>query len=154
MVPLYLVPALALLCFTLALSAVCVHCPVWLFSVVPLHHGFLVCCSRIIIIIIIIIDGSEERSRYRDLLRAGWSGVRIPLGVRLSVPVQTGSGAHPASCAIDTGPFLGIKRQNLLIEHRVVWLILNLIPGCYCKVQYARLQCTCSTQWLCHGTCT
>ena len=30
--------------FTLALSEVCVQCPIWLFSVVPSLHGFLVCC--------------------------------------------------------------------------------------------------------------
>jgi hypothetical protein len=35
MVPQSLVPALAVLYFTLALSAVCVQCPIWLFSVVP-----------------------------------------------------------------------------------------------------------------------
>ena len=40
--------------FTLALSAVCVQCPIWLFSVVPCLHVSLVCCPRIIIIIIII----------------------------------------------------------------------------------------------------
>ena len=28
--------------FTLVLSEVCVHCPIWLFSVVPSHHVFLV----------------------------------------------------------------------------------------------------------------
>ena len=35
MVPLFLVPALLFCSFTLALSAVCVQCPIWLFSVVP-----------------------------------------------------------------------------------------------------------------------
>ena len=30
--------------FMLALSEVCVQCPIWLFSVVPSLHGFLVCC--------------------------------------------------------------------------------------------------------------
>ena len=35
MVPLCLVPALVLCSFTLTLSEVCVHCPIWLFSVVP-----------------------------------------------------------------------------------------------------------------------
>ena len=34
MVPLCLVPALVRCSFTLALSAVCVQCPIWLFSVV------------------------------------------------------------------------------------------------------------------------
>ena len=30
--------------FTLSLSKVCVQCLIWLFSVVPSLHGFLVCC--------------------------------------------------------------------------------------------------------------
>ena len=38
--------------FTLVLSEACVQCPIWLFSVVPWLHGFLVCYIIIIIIII------------------------------------------------------------------------------------------------------
>ena len=30
-------------------------------------------------------------------------------GARFSVPVQTGPGAHPASCTIGTGSFPGVK---------------------------------------------
>ena len=36
----------------------------------------------------------------RDSLRAGRSGDRIPVGARFSAPVQTGIGAHPASCTM------------------------------------------------------
>ena len=32
-------------------------------------------------------------------------------GARLSAPVQTGSGAHPASCTMGTGSFRGGKEQ-------------------------------------------
>ena len=48
-------------------------------------------------------------SRYCDWLRAGRSGDRIPVLARFSVPVQTGSGAHPASCTMGTGSFPGVK---------------------------------------------
>jgi len=42
-------------------------------------------------------------------LRAEQSGDRIPVGARFSAPVQTGPGAHPASCTMGTGSFPGIK---------------------------------------------
>ena len=42
-------------------------------------------------------------------LQAGRSGDRTPMGERFSAPVQTGPGAHPASCTMDTGSFPGVK---------------------------------------------
>ena len=43
-------------------------------------------------------------------LATGWT-VResIPVGARFSAPVQTGPGAHPASCTMGTGSFPGVK---------------------------------------------
>ena len=51
-------------------------------------------------------------------LRAGRYGDRIPVG-RVSPAVQTGPGAHPASCTVGTGSFPGVKygRDVLLITH-------------------------------------
>jgi hypothetical protein len=46
---------------------------------------------------------------YSDWLRAGRSGDRIPMGTRFSAPVQTGPGAHPASCKMVTGSFPGVE---------------------------------------------
>jgi len=39
------------------------------------------------------------------------TGYRLdgPAGARFSAPVQTGPGAHPASCTMGTRSFLGIK---------------------------------------------
>ena len=48
-------------------------------------------------------------SRYSDWLRAGRSRDRIPVVARFSAPVQTGPGAHPASCTMGTGSFPGVK---------------------------------------------
>ena len=52
---------------------------------------------------------------------AGRSGDRVPLEARLSEPVQTGPGAHPASCTMGTASFLGVKcgRGVLLTPHPV-----------------------------------
>jgi len=41
-------------------------------------------------------------------LRAGWSGIESQWG-RDFPPVQTGPGAHPASCKMGTGSFPGVK---------------------------------------------
>jgi hypothetical protein len=50
-----------------------------------------------------------QRGRYSDWLRAGRSGDRFLVKARFSAPVQTGPGAHPASCTMGTGPFPGVK---------------------------------------------
>ena len=36
-------------------------------------------------------------------------GIESQWGVRFSAPVQTGPGAHPASCTMGTGSFPGVK---------------------------------------------
>jgi len=51
----------------------------------------------------------------------GLDGPRIESlrGARFSAPVQTDPGAHPASCTVGTGSFLGVKsgRGVTLIFH-------------------------------------
>jgi len=42
-------------------------------------------------------------------LKFGRYGDRIPVGARFSAPVQTGPGAHPASCTMGTRSFPGVK---------------------------------------------
>ena len=48
-------------------------------------------------------------SRYSYWVRAGRSGDRILVEARFSAPVQTGPGAHPASCTMGTGSFPGVR---------------------------------------------
>jgi hypothetical protein len=47
----------------------------------------------------------------------GRSGDRIPVGARFSTPVQTGTGAYPASCTMGTVSFPGVKRPGRGIDH-------------------------------------
>jgi len=62
-------------------------------------------------------DWPEELSWYINLLQAGRSGYRIPVGWRISVPVQTGPGAHSASYTVGTWFFPGVKRPERGVNH-------------------------------------
>jgi hypothetical protein len=55
--------------------------------------------------------------RFDRFIRAGRSGDRIPVETRFSAPVQTGPGAHSASCTGVTGSFLGVKRPGRGVDH-------------------------------------
>ena len=43
-------------------------------------------------------------------------GIESRWGARFSAPVQTGPGAHPASCTMGTGSFPGVKRPGRGVE--------------------------------------
>jgi hypothetical protein len=61
--------------------------------------------------------GPGKLSRYSDWLRAGRFGNRIPVGARFFAHVQTGPGAHPASCTMGTGSFPRVKRPRRGADH-------------------------------------
>ena len=44
-------------------------------------------------------------------------GIESRWGASFSVPVQTGPGAHPASCTMGTGPFPGVKQPGRDVDH-------------------------------------
>jgi hypothetical protein len=44
-------------------------------------------------------------------------GLDGPVGERFIAHVQTGPGAHPASCTIGTGSFPGVKRSGRGADH-------------------------------------
>jgi len=44
-------------------------------------------------------------------------GIESRWGVRFSSPVQTASGAHPASYTVGTGSFQGVKRPGRGFDH-------------------------------------
>ena len=61
--------------------------------------------------------GRDSSVGIANMLRAGLSGDRIPVWARFSAPVQTGPGAHPASCRMVTGSFPGVKRPGRGVDH-------------------------------------
>jgi hypothetical protein len=67
------------------------------------------------------MGGAGIAQWYSAGLRAGWSGVRVPTRAgdfSLHHRVQTGSGAHPASCPMgNSGTFPGVKRQQREADH-------------------------------------
>ena len=83
-----------------------------------------VCVCVCVCIYICILEGyyifqwAGQLSRYSDWLRVGRSGIESRCERDLP-PVQTGPGAHPASCKMSTGSFPGEKcgRGVLLTTH-------------------------------------
>ena len=68
-------------------------------------------------------------------LRDGRSGDRIPVWARFSALIQTGPGAHPASCTMGTGSFPGKKRpgrdadpSHLLVAWSWKGRVIPLLP--------------------------
>jgi hypothetical protein len=78
---------------------------------------------KIIIIIIIIMYGHlfdvGRDSSVGIATRYGLNGPGIESrwGARFSAPVQTGPGAHPASCTMGTGSLPGVKRPGRGVDH-------------------------------------
>jgi len=51
------------------------------------------------------------------LLRAGWIRDQISVGARFFASIQAGFGAHPVSCTMGTGSFLGVKWPGHGVGH-------------------------------------
>jgi hypothetical protein len=54
----------------------------------------------------------HQKFQYRTVERH-----RIPVGERISAPVRTDPGAHPASYTMGTGSFPGVKRPGRSADH-------------------------------------
>jgi hypothetical protein len=63
-------------------------------------------------------DGRRDSSVWHsDWLRVGRPGDRISVEARYFAHVQTGPGAHPASCIMGTEFFPGVKRPGRGANH-------------------------------------
>ena len=61
---------------------------------------------------------SRQMKQVRIKAQSGSKRIKkIRVGTRFSAPVQTGRGAHPASCTTGTGSFPGIKRPARGVDH-------------------------------------
>ena len=60
-----------------------------------------------------IWDGIAQSTRYE----LDGPGIESRWGARFSAPVQTGPGAHPSCCTMDTGSFPGVKRPGRGADH-------------------------------------
>src|SRR5215468_2552293 len=73
--------------------------------------------SNFIVLISPLARGPGSSVGIATELRAGRSGDRIPVEARFFTHVRTGPGAHPASCTMGTGSFLGVKRLGHGADH-------------------------------------
>ena len=63
----------------------------------------------LILMRVLIVCGPASVVGIATGYRLDGPGMESPWGARFSAPVQTGPGAHPASCTMGTGTFPGIK---------------------------------------------
>jgi hypothetical protein len=61
--------------------------------------------------------GRESSVRIATPYGMDGPGIEYRWGARISAPVQTGPGVHPASYTMDTGSLPGLKRPGRGVDH-------------------------------------
>jgi len=105
---------------SLYLNPVCISVPPFPW---PYVTSALPISSSLILLPLFCAEWAGYLSWYSDWLQAGWFGIESRWG-RDFPPVQTGPEAHPASCKMRTGSFLGVKCSQgvLLTTHPLLVL--------------------------------
>ena len=69
-------------------------------------------------------------------------GIEFRRGASFSTPVQTGPGAHPASCTLGIGSFPGVRRPGRGVKYpphllqRLKGRAIHLLPRCAFMANY------------------
>ena len=64
---------------------------------------------NVILVSLLLIRGPGSSVGIVTVYGLDGPGIESRWGARFSAPVQTGPGAHPASCTMGTGSFPGVK---------------------------------------------
>jgi hypothetical protein len=75
----------------------------------------------------VVMEGRDSSVGIATRHRLDSPGIKSQWGATFFAHVQTGPGAHPASCTMGTGSFHGVKRQGRGAEHP---------PSCSVEVEY------------------
>ena len=81
------------------------------------HLTAWLCNTSVRLYLLFTAQGPGQLSRYSNSLRAGRSRNGISVGGEIFRTVQTGRGAHPASCIMGTGFFPGVKRPGRDVDN-------------------------------------
>jgi hypothetical protein len=86
----------------------------WIFPVGKIHSmpsfgsGSKIICPMLV---------TRTTKKVRKVKKRSTMVKNIPVGAKFFAHVQTGPGAHPASCTMGTGKYLGVKRPGHGADH-------------------------------------
>ena len=71
------------------------------------------------VVVVVVVGGRDSSVGIATRYGLDGRGIESPVGATFSAPVQTGPGAHPASCTMGTGSFTGVKRPGRGADHPI-----------------------------------
>jgi hypothetical protein len=84
------------------------------------HHVFFRCTDPVRLVVTLLYNLAQYRMTRGPGSSVGIAtdyGDRIPVGATFFAHVETGPGAHPASCTMGTGSFPGVKQLGRGADH-------------------------------------
>ena len=68
-----------------------------------------------VVVVVVVVGGRDSSVGIATRYGLDGRGIESPVGATFSAPVQTGPGAHPASCTMGTGSFTGVERRGVVL---------------------------------------